>query len=205
MLRNMSLQFGRPLASVLLLNALPLCASFHPQDVSLAELDDPLIRSEVIELGGYQELVMEFTTPTLEAVPLYSHSPGHLEFRNDGLRVRIEAQPFAHANWVKRSKGAWTLEGSTVLGWSPAETHTRLGRVEVIAEGRVVQLPTKTWVDIFDAPMRREELMFAAVMRSRDGLRTYLHLQAGDAADARMVTWVIANGSFLFRVVDHLP
>jgi hypothetical protein len=196
--------FARPFAAVLLLNSFPLYASFLPQDRSLADLDDPLIRSEIMELGGYQELVMEFTTPTLVEIPLFSHSPGHLEFRNDGLRVRIEAQPFEHPRWVKKAKGAWMLENQVVLGWSSAETHTRVSRLEVVVDGCVVNLPTEAWVDVFDAPLRREDLMFASVMRSPDGRRIYVHAQAGDA-DARMVTWVLEDGAFLYRVVDPLP
>lgn len=111
----MSLLFARAHAAVILLNAVPLHACFLPQDRSLADLDDPLIRSEVMELGGYQELVMEFTTPTLVEVPLFSHSPGHLEFRNEGLRVRIEAQPFEHPKWVKKSHGEWMLDRKSVV------------------------------------------------------------------------------------------
>ena len=171
----------------------------------MAELDDPLIRSEVMELGGYQELVMEFTTPTLVKIPLFSHSPGHLEFRNEGLRVRIEAQPFEHTGWVNKVLGRWTLEGEEVRGWSPAETHSRLGRLEVVLDGAVVDIPAEAWLDVFDAPLRREELMFASVTRSRDGWRTYIHLQAGDASDARMITWVIEDGVYRFRVVDPVP
>lgn len=205
MLRHMSLLFARQLAAVLVLNTGPLHSSSLPQDRSLAELDDPLIRSEILELGGYQELVMEFTTPTLVNVPLFSHSPGHLEFRNEGLRVRIEAQPFVHAGWVHKAHGRWTLEGEEVRGWSPADTHSRLGRLEVVLDGAVVDIPAEAWLDVFDAPLRREELMFASIMRSRDGSRTYVHLQAGDAADARMITWVIEDGEYLFRVVDPLP
>jgi hypothetical protein len=74
----MSLLFARAHAAVILLNAATLQANFLPQDRSLADLDDALIRSEIMELGGYQELVMEFTTPTLVEVPLFSHSTGHL-------------------------------------------------------------------------------------------------------------------------------
>lgn len=200
----MSLLFARSFAAVLLLNSLPLHASFLQQDRSLDELDDPLIRSEILELGGYQELVMEFTTPTLVEVPLFSHSPGHLEFRNEGLRVRIEAQPFEHTKWVTKSHGEWMLEGQPLLGWSPADTHSRLSRLEVVIDGCVVDLPTEAWVDVFDAPMRREDLLFAAVMRSPDGHRIYVHVQAGDA-EARMVTWVLEDGALLYRVVDPLP
>jgi hypothetical protein len=204
MLRHMSLLFARSFAAVLFLNAAPLHADLLQQDRSLAELDDPLIRSEVMELGGYQELVLEFTPLTLVEVPLFSHSPGHLEFRKDDLRVRIEAQSFDHPKWVKKSKGAWMLEDQTVLGWSPAETHSRLSRLEVVIDGCVVDLPTETWVDVFDAPLRREDLLFASVMRSPDGRRIYVHAQAGDV-DARMVTWVLEDGAFLYRVVDPLP
>jgi hypothetical protein len=207
----MSRLFARPfpgvssgVAAVVLLNTLPLHASFLPQDRSLADLDDPLIRSEILELGGYQELVLEFITPTLVEVPLFSHSPGHLEFRNDDLRVRIEAQPFEHPEWVKKSNGAWMLEGQRVLGWSPAEAHSRLSRSEVVIDGCVVDLPTESWVDVFDAPLRREDLLFASAMRSKDGRRVYVHVQAGDA-DARMVTWVLEDGAFLYRLVDPLP
>ncbi len=205
MLRHMSLLFARQLAAVLVLNTGPLNANSLPQDRSLADLDDPLIRSEIMELGGYQELVMEFTTPTLVEVPLFSQSPGHLEFRNEGLRVRIEAQPFEHAEWVRKSNGRWTLEGEEIQGWSPSETHSRLGRLELVLDGAVVDIPAEAWLDVFDAPLRREELMFASVMRSPDGWRTYVHLQAGDAADARMITWMIEDGVYRFRVVDPLP
>ena len=204
MLPHMSLQFGRPLAAALFLNSFPLHAGFLPQDVSLAELDDPLIRSEIMELGGYQELVMEFITPSLVEVPLFSHSPGHVEFRNEGLRVRIEAQPFEHPTWVRKSNCSWMLEGQALLGWSPAENHSRLSRLEMVIDGCVVNLPTETWVDVFDAPLRQEDLMFASVMRSPDGRRVYVHAQAGDA-DARMVTWVVEDGALLYRVVDPLP
>ena len=200
----MSRLFARPFAAVLFLNSHLLQAGFLPQDRSLADLDDPLIRSEIMELGGYQELVMEFTTPTLVEVPLFSYSAGHLEFRNEGLRVRIEAQPFEHPKWVKKSHGAWLLEDQSVLGWSPADTHSRLSRLEVIVDGCVVNLPTETWVDVFDAPLRREDLMFASVMRSPDCRRIYVLAQAGDV-DARMVTWVLEDGAFLYRVVDPLP
>ena len=204
MLRHMVRLFARPFGAVLVLNSFPLHAGFLPQDVSLAELDDPLIRSEIMELGGYQELVLEFTTPTLMEVPLFSHSPGHLEFRNEGLRVRIEAQPFEHPKWVKKSNGSWMLEGQALLGWSPGENHSRLSRLEMVIDGCVVNLPTETWVDVFDAPLRQEDLMFASVMRSPDGRRVYVHAQAGDA-DARMVTWVVEDGAWLYRVVDPLP
>jgi hypothetical protein len=200
----MSLLFARAHAAVILLNAATLQANFLPQDRSLADLDDALIRSEIMELGGYQELVMEFTTPTLVEVPLFSHSTGHLEFRNEGLRVRIEAQPFEHPKWVKKSHGEWILEGQPLLGWSTADTHSRLSRLEVVIDGCVVDLPTEAWVDVFDAPMRREDLLFAAVMRSPDGHRIYVHVQAGDT-EARMVTWVLEDGALLFRVVDPLP
>jgi len=201
----MSRLIACPFAAVLFLISHPLHAGFLAQDRSLADLDDPLIRSEILELGGYQELVMEFTTPTLVEVPLFSHSPGHLEFRNEGLRVRIEAQPFEHAGWVRGSNGRWTLEGVEVRGWTPSETHCRLSRLELVLDGAVVDIPAEAWLDVFDAPLRREELTFASVMRSRDGWRTYVHLQAGDAADARMITWVIEDGTYLFRVVDPVP
>ena len=77
--------------------------------------------------------------------------------------------------------------------------------MEIVLDGRVVDLPSASWVDVFDAPLRRKELMFASVMRSLDGERTYVHLQAGDAADARMITWVIEGGRYLYRVVDRVP
>ncbi len=205
MLRLMSLSFARPLAVMPSLLALPVLAITGPQDISLDQVDDPVIRAEVMELGGYQELVMEFTNPSLCEVPLFAGSPGHLEFRDSTLRVRIEAQAFEHPKWVKRSHGAWMLEDQPVLGWSPGESHSRLGRLEVVVGGCVVNLPTATWLDVFDAPLRREDLPFASVMRSRDGLRTYVHLQAGDAEDARMVTWVFERGGYLYRVVDPLP
>ena len=204
MLRPMSRLVACPFSAVLFLICHPLHAGFLLQDRSLGDLDDPLIRSEIMELGGYQELVMEFTPPTLVEVPLFSHSTGHLEFRNEGLRVRIEAQPFEHPMWVKKSHGAWLLESQSVLGWSPADTHSRLRRLEVVIDGCVVNLPTEAWVDVFDAPLRREDLVFASVMRSPDGRRIYVHAQAGDA-DARMVTWVLEDGAFRYRVVDPLP
>ena len=205
MLRSMIRSQVRPIVAALAVLPHPLFSFPVQQDRSLHELEDPRIRAEVMELGGYQELVMEFTTPSLVEVPLFSDSPGHLEFRDDGLRVRIEAQPFEHPKWVKRTHGAWMLEDQTLLGWSPGESHSRLGRLEVVVDGRVVDLPTTAWLDVFDAPLRRETLPFALVMRSRDGVRSYVHLQAGDAHDARMVTWVFEAGRYLFRVVDPLP
>ncbi|MBP7513823.1 MAG: hypothetical protein KA791_04695 [Flavobacteriales bacterium] len=201
----MLFSFARPLTAVPALLSLPALALTIPQDIPLNEVEDPVIRSEVMELGGYQELVMEFTTPSLTEVPLFSNSPGHLEFRGDGLRVRIEAQPFDHPKWVKRSHGIWMLEDQTLLGWSPGESHSRLGRLEIVVDGYVVDLPTAAWSDVFDAPLRREDLPFASVMRSRDGVRTYVHLQAGDAEDASMVTWVFERDRYLYRVVDPLP
>ena len=205
MLRSMIRSQVRPIVAALAVLPHPLYSIPVQQDRSLYELEDPRIRAEVLELGGYQELVMEFTVPSLIEVPLFSDSPGHLEFRGEGLRVRVESQPFEHPKWVQRSHGAWMLEGQPLLGWSPAETHSRLGRLEVVVDGRVVDLPTTTWLDVFDAPLRRDGLPFASVMRSRDGVRTYVHLQAGDSEDARMVTWVFERGSYLYRVVDPLP
>ena len=205
MLHHMLSSLVRPVAAAIALNPAPLFATLQSQDLSLTEIEDPRIRAEVLELGGYQELVMEFTVPSLIEVPLFSDPPGHLEFRGEGLRVRVESQPFEHPKWVQRSHGAWMLEGQPLLGWSPAETHSRLGRLEVVVDGRVVDLPTTAWLDVFDAPLRREGLPFASVMRSRDGVRTYVHLQAGDSEDARMVTWVFERGSYLYRVVDPLP
>lgn len=205
MLRPMSCSLARPLVAAFLTCSVPVLAVTVPQDRSLSDLDDPLIRTEILELGGYQELVREFTAPTLMDIPPFSHSPAHLEFRSDALRVRIEAQPFEHPEWVKRSHGSWMLEDQPVLGWSPGGTHSRLGRLEVVIDGCVVDLPTMAWLDVFDAPLRREELPFASVMRSRDGVRSYIHLQAGDAEDARMITWVIERGHYLYRVVDRLP
>ena len=205
MLQHMLSSFVRPFSAVLVLNPAPLFATLQSQDLSLSELNDPRIRGEMMELGGYQELVMEFTTPSLTEVPLYSTSPRHLEFRDDQLRVRIEDQPFDHPKWVNRSHGSWMLEDEALLGWSPGETHSRLGRLEVVVDGCVVDLPATAWLDVFDAPLRRDSLPFASVMRSRDGVRAYVHLQAGDAEDASMVTWVFERGNYLYRVVDPLP
>ena len=205
MLRDMAPAFTRSFIAGIISLPVSVFALATPQDRSLSDLQDPLVHAEMLELGGYQELVMEFTTPTLREVPLFSHSPSHLEFRYDGLRVRIEAQPFEHPNWVKKSNGSWILEGQHILGWSPAETHLRLSRLEVVVDGCVALVPTGSWVDVFDAPLRRDDLLFASTMRSADGRRFYVHLQAGDAADARMVTWVFEDGTFLYRVVDPAP
>ena len=196
--------FARVCIAAPVLLAPPSFAITIPQDRSFDELDPP-IRSELMELGGYQELVMEFTAPTLVEVPLFSHSSGQLEFRDAALRVRVEAQPFDHPKWVKKVGSNWQLEGRYILGWSPGEVHTRLGRVEVVVDGCVSDLPAKAWLDVFDPPLRRDGLPFAAVMRSRDERRIYVHLQSGDAADARMVTWVFEDGAYLYRVVDPLP
>lgn len=205
MLHNMLGSFTRQLVPASVLFHFHALALPSPQDRSFTDLTDPLIRAELMELGGYQELAMEFTSPSLAEIPLYSASNGHLEFRDNALRVRIEAQAFEHAKWVKRSHGSWMLENQALLGWSPGEAHSRLGRLEVVVGGCVVDLPTSDWLDVFDAPLRRENLPFAAVMRSRDGVRTYVHLQAGDGEDARMVTWIFERGSYLYRVVDPLP
>lgn len=205
MLRHMFRLLGRPILAAFAPLSIPVLAATVPQDRSIVEIDDPLIRAEVMELGGYQELVMEFTTPTLEEVPLFTHSPMHMEFRSEGLRVRIEAQPFEHAPWVKKSHGHWKLEDLETLGWSPGGTHSRLSRSEAVLDGVVVDIPVEAWVDVFDAPLMREELPFAAVMRSRDGRRVYIHVQAGEAEDARMVTWVIEDGAYRYRVVDPVP
>lgn len=185
--------------------ACPVLAITVPQDIALHDLRDPLLSGEIAELGGYQELMSTFTASTLREAPLSIASPTMLEFREEDLRVRIEALPFGHALWVERVRGRWMLEGMEALGWSPGEAHTRLSRVEAVIDGAVIDIPASAWTDVFDAPLRRDGLPFACVMRSRDGWRTYIHLQAGEGPGARMATWVIEDGQYLFRVVDRSP
>lgn len=195
--------FGTAIAASLL-SPLPLLATLQPQDRSLADLEDHIVRAELAQFGSYQELRMELVEVDLHNVPLRSSTPFQLEFADDAVRVRIEAYAFDHAPWVKKSHGSYTLDGAPILGWTIGEEHSRLGRVEVVVDGAVVELPANTFTDVFDAPLYRNDALFAAVLRSRDGWRTYVHLQAGEGPQARLVTWVIDDGEFLCRVVDAL-
>ena len=176
-----------------------------PQDLSLMELGDTRIRSELMSLGGYQELGRSFAEPNIREIPVSVATEGLVEYRSEGLRARIEAQPFEHADRVEESQGNWRLDGQVLVGWSSGASHARLSRVEVVLDGAVVDLPTEAYTDVFDAPLLRDGLPYVLAARSQDGARTYLHLQAGEGTDARLITWVVQNGRYLFRVVDKAP
>ncbi len=196
----------RPIAVlVLLLPFFTLHAALLQQDLSLATVNDPLIHQEIQELGLYPELMEEFPGSTLNYLAIRSSAGNQLEFSDDGIRIRIETQQFDHSKWVKHTPTGFRLEQERMLGWTPGEEHNRLSRVELVLDGSVIDLPTNAYTDIFDAPLFAGEgtVMFATAARSRDGWRTYVHLQAGSGRHAQLVTWVFDDGRYLFRVVDQ--
>lgn len=198
----------RPLYRPLLAGALALAsATGHAglQDRSIHAIADATLRDELLQLGGYQELVQEIRPGTLRPVPLVKATDLGLEFRDGELRVQVEALPFSPATPPRRDARGWSLEGRTILGWTPGAAHTRLARLELVQRGMVCGPAYATWRDVCDTPLLQQGVPYAAVMRSPDGRRTYLHLQAGEGADGRMITWVFADGRLLCRIVDPAP
>lgn len=183
-----------------------LHASIQQHDLSLADVADPTLHAEIAQIGPYTEMSGADTLVPLEDLPVRSCSLGHIEFFGDGVRVRIETQPFDHPEQVKRSRGAYRTEGSLVLGWSAMEQHRRMSRVEVVIDGVVVDIPVSAFTDLFDPPLCADAgaQLFASAVRSRDSWRTYVSAQVGDGGEARWVTWVIEDGRYLFRVVDAI-
>ena len=202
----MERSLARPIAVLaFLLPLFALRAALLQQDLSLATVTDPLIHQEIQELGLYPELMEEFPEPTLNYVPIRSREGNQLEFCDSGIRIRIETQHFDHSKWVKPTASGFRLEQEHILGWTPGDEHNRLSRMELVMDGNVIDLPMKDFTDIFDAPLSTGEgtLMFATAARSRDGWRTYVHVQAGSGRHAQLVTWVFDDGRYLFRVVDQ--
>ena len=164
---------GRAIAAVPLLSliAFPLYASIQQHDLALAQVTDPTIHVEIAQLGLYPEITGDDSVVALDALPLRSFSSTHVEFFGDGVRVRIEAQPFEQPAWVKRSHGALRLEGSPIIGWSGGAPHTRLSRVEVVMDGAVIELPPDAFTDLFDPPLSAQAadgaVLFATAARSR--------------------------------------
>lgn len=194
------------LGAAFLASALPPCSAARlAQDRSLYTLDDELMRAEIAQLGGYQEVLEAFTENTLVPLLVVGSDEHSLTFRSPDQRVAIETYPFNNVADVVRKRQQWSLEGRPAIGWSLADEHNRLARVEVVQEGTVLNVPTAAVTDVFDLPLRRDGLPYCTVHRSRDGWRTYVHAQAGDGPTARMVTWVFENGHYLFRVVDVAP
>jgi hypothetical protein len=137
---------------------------------------------------------------------LRAWSERHVEFADAGVRVRIEAQPFHEARWVKHKADAYRFEGRPIIGWTVGAEHQRLSRMEVVLDGHVLDLPVAAFTDLFDPrlcePGPTAPLQYATVARSTDGWRLYVLAQIGEGPEARMVTWVFEDGRYLFRVVD---
>lgn len=200
-----------PLTSVtvtatLLLCSITLSAAIQDPDRSLSEVDDLTIRAEIAGTGPYQEMIAEDHAELLQSIPLRSWSPVHVEFRGEGLRVRLEAQGFDDLRGVKVRNGTALLDRSPILGWSTGEDHVRMSRMEVVMDGMVVPVPVTAFIDLFDTPLSREDgrVVLAAAWRSKDGWRTYVQAQVGDDAHPLIVTWVLEDGRYLQRIVDRL-
>ncbi|MFT3885366.1 MAG: hypothetical protein QM724_08040 [Flavobacteriales bacterium] len=84
--------------------------------------------------------------------------------------------------------------------------HRRVGRVELVLDGRVVDMPVDAYTDLFDPHLCEagpaSPLLYATAARSLDGWRIYVLAQMGEGAEARMVTWVFEDGRYLCRVMD---
>jgi ribosomal protein S8E len=192
--------------ATLLLCSISLHATTQGPDLALSDVQDLTIRAEIAGTGPYQERSEEDHDMLLVAVPLTSWSPGHVEFRGEGLRVRLEAQPFDDVRGVKLRNGNAELDRAPIIGWCNDDQHTRLSRMEVVMDGSVVQVPVSAFTDLFDLPLTREHggVQLCAAWRSRDGWRTYVQAQVGDDAHALIVTWVMEDGRYLQRIVDRM-
>ncbi len=180
-------------------------AAVQPQDPTWGELDDPLIRAEIHELGLYPEILEEFPSNTLQQLPLRSCSEGHVDFFDGSVRVRIESQVFDHPAWVQSSANGARLEKAPILGWTPNGTHRRLSRLEVVIDGLNIPIPLAAFHDLFDAPLCSEDatLHYAQAARSNDGWRIYVHAQVGEGRNAALVTWLFEDGQYHYRIVDR--
>lgn len=196
----------RVLAALAFPAALPLFA-LQQASLPLDEVRDPIVRLEIGQLGPYPEMHRPVDASTLQEVPLRSGSALFSEFAADGIRVRLEAQPFPHPAWVKgNTHQGYRLERSPILGWSPGDGHTRLSRVELVLDGLVTEVPEAAFTDLFDPrlcePGPTAPLRFATAARSADGWRVYILAQVGQGDQALLVTWVFEDGRYLYRVVD---
>lgn len=196
----------RAIAALAFPVTLPLFA-LQQASLSLDEVRDPIVRLEIGQLGPYPEMHRPVEASALQEVPLRSGSALLSEFAADGIRVRIEAQPFPHPAWVKgNTRQGFRLERSPILGWSPGEGHTRLSRVELVLDGLVTEVPEAAFTDLFDPrlcePGPIAPLRFATAARSADGWRVYVLAQIGQGDQALLVTWVFEDGRYLYRVVD---
>lgn len=182
-------------------------ANTWTQDRSWEQLDDPTLRREVAQLGGYPEAIADTGQSTLNELALRTSTAGAVEFYGGGIRVRLEAQPFEHGSWVKRSRGNTVLEGRPILGWPRSTTQReglRMSRLEVVWDGWVAQVPVQAYDDLFDPLLQQEDgARYVLAARSADGWRLYVHAQIGEGAEARLVTWVFEDGRYLFRVIDR--
>jgi hypothetical protein len=201
----MRLRIPRPTVAVIMLWASLSRVQAVQQDLSIHDIKDPTLHDELLQLGGYQELVQEFGSVSLVPVPLVKAADLGLEFRATGVRVQVEVLPFVPDIAPKEGPVGWELDGHPMIGWTPGGEHTRMARLELVQEGAVCGPAPARWLDVFDAPLLVNGVPYVAVMRSRDGWRTYLHLQAGEGPWGRMVTWVFEDGALLCRLVDQAP
>lgn len=180
-------------------------AAVQPQESTWWDLDDPLVRAEVHELGLYPELVEEFPANTLQQLPLRSCSEGHVDFFDGSVRVRIESQVFDHPAWVQSSASGARLEKAPILGWTPNGSHRRLSRLEVVIDGLNIPIPLEAYHDLFDALLCSDDatVRYAQAARSNDGWRIYVHAQVGEGRNAVLVTWLFEDGHYRYRVVDR--
>lgn len=190
--------------------ALPLLSTvslfaFQQVDRPLAALNDPLIRNEIAQLGPYAEMAMPASLGDLRELPLRNGSSLLAEFAGEGIRVRLEAQPFPRPEFVQR-KGRFMLEGMPIHGWTIGTQHNRMSRVELVLDGVVTEVPETAFTDLFDVRLCEDgpsgPLHFALAARSVDGWRTYVLVQAGQGKEACLVTWVFEDGKYLYRMVD---
>lgn len=192
--------------AALLLCSITIHATTQAPDLALSDVQDLTIREEIAGTGPYQEMSSDDHHAMLVEIPVRSLSPGHVEFWGDGLRVRLEAQPFEDVGGVQLRNGGAQLDRQSILGWSIGDEHVRLSRLEVVMDGMVVPIPVQAFTDLFDAPLSRENgrVVLAAAWRSKDGWRTYVQAQVGDHAHPLIVTWVMEDGRYLQRVVDRM-
>ncbi len=193
-------------SATLLLSSITLHAAIQGPDRSLMEVQDLTIRAEIAGTGPYQEMSSDDHQALLVDIPIRSWSPRHVEFWGEGLRVRLEAQPFEDVSGVKIRNGNAQLDRQPILGWSTGDEHARMSRLEVVMDGLVVPIPVQAFTDLFDTPLSRESgrVVLAAAWRSKDGWRTYVQAQVGDDAHPLIVTWVLEDGRYVQRIVDHM-
>lgn len=180
----------------------------RPKKDGFLRVSDKIMRTDLASftISGIVERMA--SKPIIEISPV-DYGDDYIEFEGEGYKITIKAAPFYQESAKLQfydEKYLIKINGKPFYGNYGSVPKTRIDTILVTKDNQTIVIPAIAYSDLFSPVFTYTEngeiRTNCNVLLSNDKKRLYIYMLNDERIGRYEVTWVIADGQYVRRVVD---